>query len=398
MLPAQNQARFYYLIVRGAQVAQQQIENENENKPISDEARLRALNALSYALHHTDAWPSARALLLAMSTKMEMAGHRQDWLRYLTEGLRQSQRLGDQPAAAAFSFHCGHLQRLMSHYAQAQTLLQASATIYASLGDQPGEAKALNQLAYLAWQQHKPDEAITIAQRAMALLDENDLERTMSLSALGLAAIEHHQWQAAEEYHRAALTIRTAHGNRRLQAWSLQNLASALRSQGNYADAAIHFEEAIRILTEVNDPVHRAVVQMNLGIVRQAQGDIVRALQLYVVAEKIFRQVADHLNLAKVLVNQGVSYLSLREWQNAESVCQESAELFQQQNNLSEYLNALDGVGISYLKRNRYAPALSIFEMIAQQLPQIKGTYFYESLTAIIDEQLQSAQMGVNQG
>lgn len=398
MVPDKNQAHFYRLIDRSAQVARLQIENEGENTPISDEARLRALNALSYALHRADAWSAARDLLLAMATKMEMAGHRQDWLRCLAEGLHQSQQVGDRAAEAALSFYCGHLQRLMSHYPEAQTLLQASATIYASFGDQPGEAKALNQLAYLAWQQHKPDEAITIAQRAMDLLDENDLERAMSLSALGLAAIEHHHWQAAEVYHRAALTIRTMHGNRRLEAWSLQNLASALRSQGNYADAAIYFEEAIRILTEVNDPVHQAIVQMNLGIVRQAQGDIVRALQLYIVAERIFRQVADHLNLAKVLVNQGVSYLSLHEWQNAESVCKESAELFQRQNNLSEYLNAVDGVGISYLKRNQYAPALSIFEMIAQQLPQIKGTYFYGSLTAIINEQIESAQMGVTQG
>lgn len=398
MSPDENQARFYHLIAQSAQVARQQIENEGKDTPISDEARLRALNVLSYALNHAAAWDAARDLLLVMASKMEMAGHRQDWLLYLEEGLRQSQYLTDQPAEAALSFYCGHLQRLMSQYAEAEALLQSSATICASLGDQPGEAKALNQLAYLAWQQNQDEKAASLAHAALSLLRDSDPERAMSFSALGLVAFQRRQWKVAEHYHQQALVIRTNEARHREVAWSLQNVANALRAQGQYETAATYLTESIALLIKIRDPVHCAIIQMNLGIVRQRQGEIRQALALYSLAEMVFRQFNDPFNLAKTLVNQGVSYLNLQEWQQAEVVCAESAALFQQVKNQGESLNALDGLGISYLERGDYVKALAIFETIAAQLPQIKGTFFYESLAEIIESQLERTRSGMDRG
>lgn len=395
--PDPNRARFVQLLKQGVRVARQQVQAEGAEAPLADDSRQRALNILSYAFDCSAAWAEANTLLLVMAAKMEMAGYREEWLRYLETGLQRSEQLEDRPTEAALAFYSGQLQRLLNRYDEADQLLQRSATLCAALGDKPGEARALNQLAYLAWQQNHYEAAFAAAERALCLLDEADPERAMSLSAMGLVAFRKRQWQAAENYHRQALAIRVSSAQQRAVAWSLQNLADALCGQKAYETAAAYFKEAIALLTKIKDPVNCAVTQMNLGIVYQQQGEIKQALALYAGAEMTFRQFNDRLNLAKTLVNQGVGYLTLREWQQAETVCAESAHLFQQLKNQGDYLNALDGVGISYLERAEYAKALTIFELIAAQLPEIEGNYFYQGLSAIIPGQLARARSGIDQ-
>jgi tetratricopeptide (TPR) repeat protein len=391
MLPDENQARFHHLIARSAQVARQQIEHEGESTPISDEARMRALNVLSYALNHADAWAATRDLLLVMATKMEIAGYRQEWLRYLEEGFRQSQQQGDRPAEAALGFHCGHLRRLMSQYIEADVRLRASMYLYAALSDKQGETRALNQLAYLAWQQHRYDEAEQLAHRALAL-DAPPLEKAVSLSALGLVANDRSRYAEAETYHRQAWAIRSQHAMYKEMAWSLQNLGLALREQGQSKTAIEHYQQAISLLDKVYDPAHKAIIQMNLGGAYLAQGNYSQALDVLDPAEKSLRTVSDAFNLAKLLTIRGLCCLALGQGERAEEAFQASADLFYQLNDRSWYLNAYDGLGISYLEQEKYDQALAIFEDIAAQLPAIEGTPAYKYLTAKIVIQIEQAQ------
>ncbi len=392
--PNQYTARFKGFIGRSAMVALQRIAAEAENVPISDEARERAENVLSYTLQEGEAWTATRDLLLTMAPKMEMAGYREKWIEYLQAGVAQSQQQSDRLAEAELLFHCGYLYRLLSKYDQARQLLNASAQLYHSLGAAQNEARALNQLAYLAWQQHQPSEVTTLSHQALALLDTNDLERAMSLSALGLAAIEQYRWAEAEEYHRTALQIRTAHGNRRQMAWSQQNLGYALRGQSKYTEAISFYEEAIATLTELHDLANCAIAQMNLGIVYWAQGEPEKTMVMYTAAESTFRRLGDELNLAKVLTCIGLNFYTVKHWQQAETAFITSAALFHKLGDNSEYLNALDGLGISYLEQEFYSKALIIFEAIRIQLPKIMDTRVYPPLSKSIEFQLEQAKAG----
>jgi tetratricopeptide (TPR) repeat protein len=383
--------RFQQLLTRSALVARRYVEAEGLTTPLSDAARERAQNVLGYTLKAADAWAATRDLLLALAPKMEMAGYRSEWLPYLADGVAQSQRQGDQAAEAALQFQCGYLYRLMSNYAAAHRSLNASAAHYAALGDAEGQARALNQLAYLAWQQHRYDEAITLAQQALLLVGALDVEKATSLSALGLVAIDRSQWQEAAQYHKEALHIRTYHAQRRQMAWSLQNLALALRGQQEYEKAIAYYEEAIAILDEVHDPANRAIVQMNLGIVYYFREEFTKALAIYRLAETSFHQFADDFNLGKVLTNQGLGYLALQQWSQAESAFTESMNCFQKLADRSMYLNALDGLGITYLEQHLYDKALVIFESVQEQLADIIDTPAYHYLAATISVQLEQA-------
>ena len=391
-IPNPYLARFKELLVRGAAVAQAHIEAEGPTAPISDDARERAQNVLRYTLKEATVWPATRQLLLTMAPKMEATGYRQEWLVYLHDGLLQSEQYGDQTTRAALQFQCGYLYRLLSNYEQAHTLLSASAAHYADVGETAGQARALNQLAYLAWQQHRYGEVVKLAQETLLLAKVEDLERATTLSVLGLVASDRNHWAEAEQYHKEALAIRTSYAQRRQMAWSLQNLALALQGQQKYGTAITYYQEAIAILDEVHDRANRAIAQMNLGIVYYFCKEFSLALENYKGAEVTFRTLADHFNLGKVLTNQGLVYLALEQWTDAESVFIESTGWFQKLTDQSMYLNALDGLGITYLEQNSYDKALHIFETIQAQLSMIVDTPAYHYLVSTLPIQLEQAR------
>lgn len=359
---------------------------------LTADMRDRALHVLSFALKLEAVWPSTRDLLLLLAPKLEQAGHRDDWLPYLAAGVTLSQHCGDALAEAELKLAAGQLHRLVSRFGPAREWLTASRQIFSALGNEQGQARALNQLAYVAWQQHEYPEAERLAENALVLLGETDPERAMSLSALGLVAIDRKQWMEAERYHREALQIRTIQCERRKMAWSMQNLAYVLRGQGKYTEAITCFENAITILAEIHDLSNCAIAQMNLGIVYSLSGQRITALGIYSLVEHTFRKLHDVYNLAKVLTCKGLDYRILREWAQSEDAFVTSITLFQGISDTNWRLNALDGLGLVYLDQGKSGEAYRVFCAVFAELPQIAGTPTYDYLTKVLPDHLAQAK------
>lgn len=385
-------ARFKTFLARSLGIARQQVAAEERDAPLAADVRAWAWNVLRYALTESAVWPATRDLLLTMAPKMEMDGYRADWLHYLVEGLNRSKAWEDERAAAELQFHCGYLYRLMSDYAQAAPLLEASAQLCSTFGDWQGQARALNQLAYLAWQQHDYNQAETVAKAALALVDDRSLEKAVSLSALGLVANDSGRHAEAAQHHEAALLIRTQHGAKKEMARSLQNIGIALREQGKVTAAVDHYQQALTLLDQVYDPAHRAIIQMNLSTCYYIQGEHDQALTIMADAEQGLAQFADQLNLAKLLTIKGLCYLAQNQAHQAEEPFRTSAAIFHQLGDFSWYLNAYDGLGITYLEQEQYEQALAIFTEIADQLPTIVGTPAHRYLAATVPGQIAQAQ------
>ncbi len=388
-------SHFGQLLIRGLRMSNRQIAAIGEEEELPDEYRRRALNLLDYAFQGQTAWEQSHQLLQTLSPKMERAGERDGWIPYLERGIEASRHHEERKAEAEFALWIGQLHRLRSNFALAEEWLTRSADQFAESNEPKGRAHALNQLAYVAWSQHANDRAIALAEEALTLLEEDDLERAMSLSALGLVAWDRQQWQAAENHHRQALLLRKTHHQQRQIGWSLQNLALALRNQGDYGIAIEHFLEAIVRLDQAHDPANRAIAQMNLGVTYSWQNELTKALVAYASSAATLREVGDEYNLAKVLVNQGIAYMTLRDWQQAEPLLLAASNIFKAQKIQGQYLNALDGLGICYLEQSRYAEALTLFEEVATHLDSIKDTPSYPGLISKIEDQLQRARDGV---
>lgn len=359
---------------------------------LTDELRDQALHVLSFALKLAEAWPATRELLLLLAPKMEQAGYRDDWIPYLERGVALSQAQDDRRAEGELCLYLGELLRLRSKFELARQWLNTSIATFTALGENQGQARALNQLAYVAWQQHHYQEAEELAQTALTLLDEADPERATCFSRLGLVAIDRQLWEEAERYHRDALQIRQAQGDQRKSSWSLQNLGIVLRSQRKYVDATDCYQQAIAILGDIQDSANCAIAQMNLGIVYWLAGQPTKALEMHTSAECILGKLHDMHNLAAVLNNKGLSYLALQDWTQAERTFLSAISLFQQINDINSRLNALDGLGLVYLGQNKYDKAGAIFQSALDELQQIAGTPMYDYLVTVLPSHLAQAR------
>ncbi len=335
---------------------------------LTESVRDQALHILTFALKLDEAWPATRDLLLHLAWEMERVGHQADWLPYMERGIQCSQRQGDVEAEAELAFHIGHLYRLGSNFALAHRWLNTSVELFTQAQQPRGQARSLNQLAYLAFLQRDYQRSATWLQSALALLADDDPEQATAHNTLGVLAAAARQWSEAERHHRQALQIRQQQGDNRRASWSLQNLGSVLREQGDYVAAGDCYRQALAALDALSDPFNAAIVAMNLGIVYAQQGDHAQALLYYERATAIFQKTVNHFYLAKVQVNCGLSYLALADWQQAETAFLTGANLFRELGDRREYGNALDGLGLVYLHQDAVARALDVFAQALTQL------------------------------
>jgi tetratricopeptide (TPR) repeat protein len=106
--------------------------------------------------------------------------------------------------------------------------------------------------------------------RGTALLDPQ--REAIRLNAAGTQQRRSGRYDEAVEYHRRALEILRALGDRRGVALTQSNLALALSHAGDDVWAVGLFEEAAATLGELGDEEHEAQIMANLGITHRRHG------------------------------------------------------------------------------------------------------------------------------
>lgn len=391
-----------YIVARVAYLLSR-VRDEGFVHSVGDQEKF--LHALRYALRQPDAWPGTRQLLLAAVPPMEKAGYRDEWIHYLKQGIARSQQVDDLETAAELQYQVGVLERRRSEFSTAHHWLTASVHSFASLQDTSGEdtsgehrsgqARALSQLAYLAYLQHDYETASTLTQRALELLPPDHPVRAMSYVVRGMIEIDHRRWQQAERWHRQAFQIRTARGDQRGIAWSLLDLAHALCGQNRYTEAIANYQQAVALLETLGDVYHWSHAQMNLGRAYFHTGALDEALACFARAEAEWTQHRDTLNLAKLYTNYGLTYLAQERLADAERAFRRSVRLYGQLADHPGRLNATDGLAMALLAQHTFGLATEILEQALVDLAQIAGTPTHEYLLQSMTRHLQEAQRGL---
>lgn len=386
------QSMFVEYVISGVQEA---LERVRAAEPLPDEHdRQFAWHILSYAFNFAEAWPCTRELLLALAPKMEQAGFREDWLLYLQEGHRQAQAQQDELVAAECELQIGLLYRLLSRFADAHQWTSVSVEHFAALSDTQRQARALNELAWLAHLQHQYDQAIQYVEQALALTEGSYPERAMSYRIKGMIAIGQLEWQQAEQAHGKALNLFQQLGDFRKTAWSQQNLGYALSKQNRLAEAIEFYQQSAYTLQSLGDHYHWAIVQMNTGLAYMYNDQPSEAHLYYKRAEKTFFQLGAKQMLAKVYVNLGLNHLALNDLFQAQQAFATSVDLFQQLGDDSERLNAIDGLAMVYLAQKQFEQARNVLYHALTELPQIIDKPNYEYLLISLHSHLEEAKKG----
>jgi tetratricopeptide (TPR) repeat protein len=377
-------------IVKRTQIILSRVQQVGVVLPI--ETLKQALHILDYSLKLPEAWPDTRSLLLTMAPKMEQAGYRDEWIPYLRQGIHQSRQLRDEETEAELHIQLGILFQLRGNYEVARSHLEASVKAFASVGNSHGQARALNQLAFVAQRQRQFEEAVGFVQRALQLSAEDDAERAFSCFVLGMVTLERRDWPEAVDLFQRASNIWEQKNDYRMVGRTLTLLGSALRQLERYTEAINMYERAITLLEQANDPVHEAMAQMNLGNVYERLSRPDKALEFHLQAEEVFREVQDRLHLAHVTHNIGMVYRELKQWHEAENAYRTSMELWKQLGNVERLVNTMDGLGLVYSEQGNYAEAKTAFEEALNQLARIEGEPGYDHKSNMVMSHLKETR------
>lgn len=364
---------------------------KTETGALSAELRVQALHSLSYALNVADEWTVARDLLFLLAPKMEVEGHREDWLPYLQQGLTQSIALADERATAECHFQIGLIQRMLSELDLAEEHLLQSVAHFEQLQERSQQARGHNELAWLAQLRHNFEDAEAHVAQAIALVDEDDAERAVSFRVQGMIASGHQDWVAAEALHREALRRFELHGDERRAAWSIQNIGYALHGQKRFVEAIALYLQALEIMERLGDKYHLAIAKMNLGLAYYNTEQPHAALEYYESAVELAKNLRNQLQLAGLQTNFGLAYLATASYENAAACFEYAAQLYNDLGNLDLYINAKDGLALVYLAQQEYDRAIEVIEAAQKLLPQIERSPHFPYLNKILLEHLTRA-------
>jgi len=365
--------------------------------PLPDEeARTQAMHTLTFALRVPALWDLTRPLLLALAPKMEQAGHRGDWLVYLAEATTLSEQRADWATAAECYVQRGLLHRLLSEFPLAVEQLQRSVALWQGIGAGRDQARALNELAWVAYLQNQTGPATTYVEQALALLPAADPERAMCYRVQGMIAIAHERWAEAEAYHRQALTLFATAGDDRKAAWSLQNLAYALRGQKRFEEAIEYYEQAAVLLLEEGDLYHWSTVQMNLGLAYYYFGKPEIAINYYAAARSIPKSLLDASQMARLCVNTALALMHLAQFAEAEKEFLEAIQLCANAGATAWQLNAMDGLAMTYIGWQKFNQATKVLKQALVELPNVTDAPNYTYLYNSLHQHLEEAQRGLH--
>jgi tetratricopeptide (TPR) repeat protein len=359
---------------------------------LSNESIEQAWHLLDYGLKLTHGWEGVRRLLLTLAPRMEREGFRREWLPYLERGVTFSRSVHDAGGEAQLSFHIGRLHRLLGETAAARQWFESSAALFAQVADKAGRAQALNQLAYALCLQRQMEPAQAYAEEALALLEAGDGELATSHWVLGIIARYQRKWEEAETHHRISLQIRQAQGDRQGMAWLMQNLGETLRQTGRFEQAVEYFEEAIRLLGEIHDPVNQAIARMSLGVARYERKDYEQARALFALAERVFRRVKDQWHLAMIYTNSSLVERATGNPQLAEELVLKAIDLWEMFGEMNYLATCCDDLGVLYQEMGRLDEAIAGFERGLATLDQIAATPFGESVRSSLTLHLDEAK------
>ncbi|MEZ4710935.1 MAG: tetratricopeptide repeat protein [Caldilineaceae bacterium] len=343
------------------------------------DVREQAVHLLDLALQLDESWPAARDLLLELAPKMEQAGHRDDWLPFLIQGINRSQRERDDLITAELHIQvaliyqlCSQLDLAYAHYSQAEVLFGINL-------DAQNQARALNRMGYVALLQQQYETAKNHINMALKLLPTHAEECAASYQVLGELALALAQWSAAEANFQKSLAIWVRYGDKRHIARRLRDLGNTSFKQQDFHKSVSYFEQSITLFGEVDDLVQQAIVRMNLGAVFLQTAKPTQALTCFAQSEPMLRKAQDIWHLGILYHNQGIAHRQTQEWKLAEKSLRTSIMYRQQIGHKTQMVNSLLELGLLYIDRASWREARETLESALFMLPEIVESHMREN-------------------
>jgi predicted ATPase len=213
-----------------------------------------------------------------------------------------------QQAAHAKALNtAGSLANNMGDVTRARACHEESLALYRALGDKPGIAVVLRNMAWLAWHAQDHVAGIALYEESLALCRElNDKDGiALALGSLGSTAWSQGEFARATGLLEESLALCRELNDKAGIAGALGRLGGMAQWHGAYARAAALLEQSLALSRELGDTSTSAVIILNLGHVALAQGEYTRAVALLEQSLVLGREVEAHTTIAWALRSLG---------------------------------------------------------------------------------------------
>ena len=307
----------------------------------------------------------------------ESLGNYQQAVDYFEQTLTVVKQTDNSQLEASILGNLGNNYLRLSSYSQALTAYEQSLNIWQELGDRSAEGQVLRGLGNVQIALGNYDKALNLHQQSLKIAQSfNDTEGIVySYNAIGsIYANQGDYNRATQQYQQSLQTISNLSKSvlsQKLEAQTLNNLASATHAQMNYQSALSYYQQALKI-ADNNLITLKGSILGGMGSVYLSLDDYSEAKTNLEQGLQIAQKSGDRLLEAETLHNLGYAQWKLNQLTEAETSFRNAIALREQ---MREGLRDLDRVSLfdtqlqSYpllrrvlIAQNKYESALEVAE------------------------------------
>ncbi len=260
--------------------------------------------ALEWGLQH----PESGVGLKLAGTLMRFWQLHGDWTeagRWLRDMLAHSGASNDNPARAKALWAAAVCDRVEANFDTAEERVAESATIFRSLGDKRGLARALGIQA-MVMAERGDQTARRLGEEAVALAREVGDKETLAaiLHAQGLVAYVQREIVAARAKFEESARLSRELGDRWRLLINLRFLSDIAQFQANFTQAGRLIEETLALARELGNRFEEALALHAAGRIAQATGDYRHASEQYATGVELFRGLGDNSGIGEIRLSQ----------------------------------------------------------------------------------------------
>jgi tetratricopeptide (TPR) repeat protein len=242
---------------------------EEENLP-------EALRMYEVALENvgTDAFLRANLLQQIAKTSLYL-GKVDEAEAYITQGVEESERIGDPRLLAWALFFLGLVQRTRGDDRSAEQTYRRSLEAFERLGDDFSIAAVLNSLGALFRDRGDLETAQTYFSRALELYRRFGDRHGEADTLYNLGTV----WQGLGDFRTAEVYFKESHsisqelGNKRDVARSLYRIGYVLQNRNEISDAVRYYAKAAGIASELENPVVTGSIRRHIHDLQKSVGN-----------------------------------------------------------------------------------------------------------------------------
>ena len=228
----------------------------------------------------------------------------------------------DLAARAAAEYGLGRHSIILGNYEAASQHLEVSLNLRRLLGDAPGQAATLNELALVAVNRSELGQARELGEEALQIASAAD-----DLRGIGTA---------------------------------LRNLGMVAREQGDYTRAVELYGDSLAMWRKLNDPRWIAIVTSSLGITHRYEGNTAQALSMLIESQELFSRLGDRYMLGVVAHNLGHLALLENQFDRALEHYLAALEHFKAVGAPEATVESIEWVAVALAGKRLAAPALRL--------------------------------------